>query len=107
MAICWSGNKVFVPTVEGKIRVLSYPDFEPVFRLGYAAPGRDSDEFLLKGHTSSCLTVELSPTGKYLATGGADSIIALWDTTDWICQRTVTRLPGPVRSISEQIADKS
>jgi len=56
---------------------------------------------MLAGHTSSCVTAEMQPTGRYLATGGTDSIIALWDTTDWICQRTITRMVGPVRSISE------
>lgn len=35
-----------------------------------------------------------------MATGGSDSIISLWDTTDWICQRTLIDMTGPVRSIS-------
>lgn len=100
MAFCWSGDKVFLPTSEGRIRILSYPDFEPVLHVNHAVPEGESTEFTLKGHTASCLTAELSPTGKYLATGGADSIIALFDTKDWICQRTVTRMVGPVKSIS-------
>lgn len=86
-------------TGEGKIRILSYPDFEPVFHYKYQ--GQDPIEFSLHGHTSSSLSAELQPTGRYLATGGSDSIIALWDTTDWICQRTLTSMAGPVRSISE------
>ncbi|KAK3487297.1 WD40-repeat-containing domain protein [Neurospora crassa] len=100
MAFCWSSDKVFLPTNEGRIRILSYPDFEPVLHVNYAVPEGESTEFTLKGHTASCLTAELSPTGKYLATGGADSIISLFDTKDWICQRTVTRMVGPVKSIS-------
>lgn len=60
----------------------------------------EPQEFSLNGHTSSCLTAELQPTGRYLASGGSDSIIALWDTTDWICQRTITKMVGPVRSLS-------
>lgn len=98
IAFCWSGKKIFVTTSEGQIRILSYPEFEPVLRLG---DGDDAAEFTLKGHTASCLTAELQPMGRYLATGGANSIIALWDTTDWLCQRTITRMTGPVRSISE------
>ncbi|KAL7956293.1 WD40-repeat-containing domain protein [Trichoderma compactum] len=97
IAFCWSGKKIFVTTSEGQIRIRSYPDFEPVLRLG---DGEDAAEFTLKGHTASCLTAELQPMGRYLATGGANSIIALWDTTDWLCQRTITRMTGPVRSIS-------
>ena len=27
-------------------------------------------------------------------------MIALWDTTDWICQRTLIDMTGPVRTIS-------
>lgn len=42
----------------------------------------------------------MQPTARFLATGGSDSIIALWDTTDWICQRTLIDMTGPVRSIS-------
>ena len=71
-----------------------------MLRVGHDVKPGESTEFMLKGHTASCLTVELSPTGRYLATGGADSIISLFDTKDWICQRTVTRMVGPVKSIS-------
>lgn len=60
----------------------------------------EKEEFVLDGHTSSCLTAEMQPSGRYLATGGSDSIISLWDTTDWICQRTVTKMVGPVKSLS-------
>ncbi|KAK4128340.1 WD40 repeat-like protein [Parathielavia appendiculata] len=100
MAFCWSGEKVFLPTTEGTIRILSYPELEPVLHVNHAVKKGESTEFMLKGHTASCLTTELSPTGRYLATGGADSIIALFDTKDWICQRTVSRISGPVKSIS-------
>jgi THO complex subunit 3 len=100
MAFCWSGEKIFLPTRDGRIRILSYPDLEPIYHLNHATEPGESAEFMLKGHTAACLTVELSPTGKYLATGGADSIVALFDTKDWLCQRTITRLSGPVRNIS-------
>lgn len=98
IAFCWSGQKVFVTTGAGTVRILSYPDFKPIFHVNY---GDKSHEFMLNGHTSSCLSAELQPTGRYLATGGSDSIIALWDTSDWMCQRTITNMVGPVRSISE------
>ncbi|KAK3337298.1 WD40 repeat-containing protein [Cercophora scortea] len=100
MAFCWSGQKVFLPTREGKVRILSYPALEPLLHLPYAVKPGESTEFVLKGHTASCLTTELSPTGRYLATGGADSIISLFDTKDWICQQTITRMVGPVKNIS-------
>ncbi|KAJ6790102.1 hypothetical protein PWT90_02106 [Aphanocladium album] len=85
IAFCWSGTKVFVTTGEGRTRILAYPSFEPV--LLREDQGARQSEFALSGHTSSCLTAEMQPTARYLATGGSDSIIALWDTTDWICTR--------------------
>ncbi|KAH0424802.1 tho complex subunit 3 [Colletotrichum camelliae] len=97
IAFCWSGKKIFLTTGEGKTRILTYPDFQPAFQLDY---GTEPQEFTLSGHTSSCLSAEMQATGRYLATGGSDSIISLWDTTDWICQRTITSMVGPVRSIS-------
>ncbi|KJZ79125.1 hypothetical protein HIM_01276 [Hirsutella minnesotensis 3608] len=97
IAFCWSGQKVFATTSEGRTRILAYPGFEPMLRYDY---GDEPREFMLHGHTSSCLTVEVQPTARYLATGGSDSIISLWDTTDLICQRTFSRMAGPVRSIS-------
>jgi THO complex subunit 3 len=103
IAFCWSGKKIFVTTGEGQTRILSYPELEPVLRFDYALDSDDGKgkEFRLTGHTSSCVTAELQPTGRFLATGGTDSIIALWDTTDWICRRTLTKMSGPVRSISK------
>lgn len=97
IAFCFSGEKIFLTTSEGRIRILSYPGFEPVMTQLH---GSEKHEFMLNGHTSSCLTAEMQPTARYLATGGSDSIIALWDTSDWVCQRTLTKMTGPVRSIS-------
>ncbi|KAF4510496.1 hypothetical protein G6O67_002376 [Ophiocordyceps sinensis] len=97
IAFCWGGDKIFSTTSEGRTRILTYPGFEPVFKYTYHPEPR---EFMLHGHTSSCLTAEMQPTARYLATGGSDSIISLWDTTDFICQRTLSGMAGPVRSTS-------
>jgi THO complex subunit 3 len=93
---CHSGKKIFLTTGEGRVKILSYPDFKPIFYTSYDL----GVPFTLNGHTSSCLSIDLQPTGRLLATGGSDSIIALWDTTEWICQRTLIDMTGPVRSIS-------
>ncbi|KAL2756151.1 hypothetical protein ACRALDRAFT_1081871 [Sodiomyces alcalophilus JCM 7366] len=97
ITFCWSGKKIFLSTGEGHVRILSYSDFEPLL---YRDRSGGLDEFALSGHTSQCLSVELQPTARYLATGGYDSVISLWDTTDWICQKTISNLTGPIRSIS-------
>ncbi|KAK4144655.1 WD40-repeat-containing domain protein [Dichotomopilus funicola] len=100
LAFCWSGEKVFLPMADGTVRILSYPDLEPVVHVNHAVKEGESSEFMLKGHTAACLTTEVSPTGRYVATGGADSIIGLFDTKDWICQRTISRMVGPVKCLS-------
>lgn len=74
---------------------MSYPDFKPILWTSHDP----TVPFALNGHTSACLTVELQPTGRFLATGGSDSMIAVWDTADWHCQRTLIDMVGPVRSI--------
>ncbi|KAG6011906.1 hypothetical protein E4U54_007843, partial [Claviceps lovelessii] len=94
IAFCYSGTKIFLTTSDGRIRILSYPGFEPVLTTPGGGEDEQAREFMLNGHTSSCLTVEVQPTARYLATGGSDSVIALWDTTDWICQRTLTKMTG-------------
>ncbi|TVY94395.1 THO complex subunit [Lachnellula willkommii] len=96
ICFCHSGKKIFVTTGEGRTKILSYPDFQPIVYTSDA----HTTPFTLNGHTSSCYSVDMQPTARFLATGGSDSIIALWDTTDWHCQRTLIEMVGPVRSIS-------
>lgn len=98
IAFCWSGQRIFATTGEGKTRILSFPDFEPAYRYDYKE-GPDS-EFMLSGHTSSCTSTEVHPGNRYVATGGTDSLICLWETVEWNCQRTITKMTGPVRSLS-------
>jgi THO complex subunit 3 len=63
-------------------------------------PSFDVDH-TLKAHASSCLCVNLAPNGRYIATGGSDALITLWDTTDLICQRTMfSEYGGAVRGLS-------
>ena len=106
ISFCWSGTKVFATTDDGRTRILSYPDFVPVLQEPFGSED-DADaapEFALSGHTSRCLSAELSPNGRVLATGGADAVISLWSTTTWLCQRTLTGMAGPVKSISQSSA---
>jgi THO complex subunit 3 len=41
-------------------------------------------------HVGGCVAVALDPRGRYLASGGADSIVNMFDLNDWICARTIT-----------------
>ncbi|KAI0159543.1 WD40 repeat-like protein [Xylariaceae sp. FL1272] len=94
----WAGERLFTTTCGGKTRILQFPSFEPAYQFDYKE-GPDK-EFMLAGHTSSCIAAELHPQSRFLATGGTDSLIALWDTIEWNCVRTVTKMRGPVRSLS-------
>ncbi|CAK7564049.1 MAG: hypothetical protein SEPTF4163_001932 [Sporothrix epigloea] len=100
VAFCWSGKLVFVAMGDGQTRILSVPDLQPALRVNYSVGEGESSEFSLRGHSADCLSVALSPSGRVLATGGTDAVIALWDTTKWTCQRTVTTMAGPVQSLS-------
>ncbi len=55
----------------------------------------------LPAHTSSCMSIAYNPNGRLLAIGGTDAMVSLWDTTDWICRRTIS-LPNSqgVRNLS-------
>ncbi|KAI1638184.1 WD domain-containing protein [Biscogniauxia mediterranea] len=98
ITFCWSGQRLFATTGEGKTRILAFPSFEPAYQFDYK--DGPEKEFMLTGHTSSCMVAELHPFNRYLATGGTDSLIALWETSEWNCVRTVTKMTGPVRTLS-------
>ncbi|KAJ5762373.1 uncharacterized protein N7511_005755 [Penicillium nucicola] len=77
----------FTTTGEGKVKILSYPSFNVLYTMN--------------AHTSACNAVALAPTGRYLAVGASDALISLWDTTDWICQRTLSsENGGAIRGVS-------
>lgn len=78
---------LFLTTGEGRVKIVSYPSFETIHTLN--------------AHTSSCNAISLAPNGRYLAVGGSDALISLWDTTDWICRRTCSsENGGAIRGVS-------
>lgn len=77
---------VLVTTGEGSVKVLGWPGMEVLHTL--------------HAHTSACFSLELCPRGRYLAVGGSDALITLWDTTEWVCRRSLSGMVGAVRSLS-------
>jgi len=55
---------------------------------------------VLKGHTRSCRTIAFSPDGRYLASGGQDATVRLWDIHAGICRQTLTSHTDWVRSVA-------
>mgnify|MGYP001791688125 CR=1 FL=1 len=59
----------------------SYPDM----KLLYTQPA----------HSSNCICIEFDRSGQYFATGSADALMSLWDTSELCCLMTFSRYAGP------------
>jgi THO complex subunit 3 len=81
----WSGSHLFVTGGDGSVRIVDYPSFEPALTLS--------------AHTSSCYATTMSPSGDYMAAGGGDALVSLWDTHEWICVRTFDLTKELIKSI--------
>lgn len=81
-----SGREIFATTGEGTVKILDWPSMTPLHTLN--------------GHTSAAYSVAHSPSGAYLAVGGGDSLISLWDTYDWVCKRTLADSVGAIHALS-------
>ncbi|KXN92347.1 THO complex subunit 3 [Leucoagaricus sp. SymC.cos] len=71
---------------EHTLRVLDYPSLEV----------RDSPA----AHVGGCMALALDPRGRYLASGGLDSIVNLFDMRDWIVARTITACEHSINDLS-------
>uniref|UniRef100_A0A061S7R3 THO complex subunit 3 n=1 Tax=Tetraselmis sp. GSL018 TaxID=582737 RepID=A0A061S7R3_9CHLO len=85
--IAWSrcGTCFFITSNSGSIEMMSYPSMELVRSL--------------KAHSSCCYSIAFDPAGKYLASGGGDALVGLWDLEELICTHTFIRMDTPVRAI--------
>ncbi|KAF2202963.1 WD40 repeat-like protein [Delitschia confertaspora ATCC 74209] len=80
----WSGKYLFLTHGDGCVKIVDYATFDPIYTLN--------------AHTSACYAVTMSPSGEYLAIGGGDALVSLWDTEEWMSVRTV-ETTGPVKSV--------
>ncbi|KAI9674757.1 MAG: hypothetical protein M1817_001661 [Caeruleum heppii] len=80
-----SSTTLLLTTGSGTIKILSYPTLTPLHTL--------------HAHTSACFCLELCPRGRYLAVGGSDALVSLWDTREWVCKAALSGMTGPVRSV--------
>lgn len=88
LAFSKDGSKLYICTgnAGGQVEVHSFPDMRRVNAL--------------MGHTAAVFALASDRQQRWLATGGADAVTCLWDTQDFICQRTYIGMDYPVRSLS-------
>lgn len=51
-------------------------------------------------HVGGCMAIALDPRGRYLASGGHDSIVNLFDMSEWICTSTITSCEHSINHLS-------
>lgn len=85
--IIWShnGDVLFLSTGSGLVKLREWPSLDLLHTID--------------AHTSACFCLELEPRGSLLAVGGSDAIVSLWDTKEWTCPRTLSKMESPVRSL--------
>jgi THO complex subunit 3 len=80
------GSHFIITTGMGTVRMLDWPTLNVAHTIN--------------AHTASIYSFDLDPRGRYMALGGADAIVSVWDTEDYVCVRTFTSLEWPVRTLS-------
>ncbi|OCF38481.1 hypothetical protein I317_07740 [Kwoniella heveanensis CBS 569] len=51
-------------------------------------------------HSASLLSLAFDPQGRYLAVGGQDALLSMFDTNEWICERTFDACTAAIRQIA-------
>lgn len=70
------------------LELVSFPQMEPVASF--------------VGHTASVLSVAVDPSGQYVASGGGDALVCLWDAREdaLVNVKTFYHMENPIRAIS-------
>ncbi|GJJ07179.1 hypothetical protein Clacol_001379 [Clathrus columnatus] len=80
------GDAIFASAIDGMIRIISYPELDIVDKSG--------------AHVRAIYALALDPRGRYLVTGGADSIINFFDLREWLCAKSVSTGDTSIISLS-------
>ncbi|KAG8880263.1 hypothetical protein FRB97_000975 [Tulasnella sp. 331] len=80
------GDLLFASTNSGSIACVEYPTMELV------------DTF--NAHLGSCNTVDLDPRGGYLASGGSDSMINIFNNVEMLIHKAISETDLPVRHLT-------
>ncbi|KAF8709505.1 WD40 repeat-like protein, partial [Rhizoctonia solani] len=79
------GDMVFLAKEDGQITMVEYPSL----KIWHSLPA----------HVTACYTLALDPRGSYLASGGADGFVNLFDTAEFIASKTVPTIDSGIRTI--------
>ncbi|OBZ70055.1 THO complex subunit 3 [Grifola frondosa] len=71
---------------ETSVRALQYPSYQMVINAA--------------AHVGGCTAAAFDPRGIYLATGGYDSIVNLFEISSWMCQRSITSCEHAINALS-------
>lgn len=55
--------------------------------------------YRLKGHTSNCYTLSSECTGRFIASGAADSLVCVWDLENMSCANSMDHIGTAIRSL--------
>lgn len=95
-----SSELIFLTTGLGTVEILSAPDLQVVHSF--------------QAHLTTCSCIHLEPHGqyalfikgipahflpRYLAVGGTDAIVSVWEVNEFSCVRTFAKLDLPVRAV--------
>ncbi|KAH9817509.1 WD40-repeat-containing domain protein [Melampsora americana] len=92
LAFAYSGEYLFLPTGAGEVMTYAF-EFQ-------------GDSVTLKEyhrcepHAAVLNCIDTDPRGRYIAVGGADSIVSLIDVEEFYCVKTFAHLDSDVRTIS-------
>ncbi|KAH7103063.1 WD40 repeat-like protein [Auriculariales sp. MPI-PUGE-AT-0066] len=81
-----SSNAFFIGDSSGSVRVMENQSMEVLEKMNV--------------HIGPCYVMALDPRGKYLATGGADSIVNLIGLDQWLPVRAISCFDGTVMAMS-------
>ncbi|KIM25145.1 hypothetical protein M408DRAFT_220591 [Serendipita vermifera MAFF 305830] len=76
MDFCWlnSGTAIAAGCTDGSLKILEYPSLQLLHSN--------------LSHFGQCNSLGQHPRGNYIATGGNDAILGIWDMQEWMCVRT-------------------
>jgi len=92
--VCVHGNNVYTACKNGIIEKWDISDVDKPRKVTHIDRIRDKKVFT--GHIDDVLSMALTSDGKFLATGGTDKRICVWQTSTMTLLKTFTQHRGPI-----------